>query len=426
MLKDKCCAPHLLPNVKPEMLSAGYWISQDDHPDELLLTRDLIVRQNELNIQKKLINDLESAIFDQKIQDELNQTAWDQMQAILADLKTKQLYNSDGSVFTKSLYQDIIHDFPSQIEAFDSLFIGKFAVFSTFSNEKMVPSSLSLTEKPFDSEFDYLQNNGHDAGTLTYAFCFSKNKKYIYQINGSSSGWVSTNNYFFPNNIQSLIRRSFITIDNAYADVWANPEQTQFLGKVRMGSRYILADQYHDTCFPVFFPGPNRMITVYIPKKDAIPGVKLLTTRSLLTDAFKWLNQPYGWGDTHQFVDCSKMIQLLFSIYGLKLPRNGGSQAQISENLLTDTSQKEKQIIETGRPGLTLLRFPGHIMLYIGQDNHKPYVLHALYFYKEKRNEEQYSRMTNRVVISDLSLGENTDKLSLLERISHAINTGNV
>ena len=55
------------------------------------------------------------------------------------------------------------------------------------------------------------------------------------------------------------------------------------------------------------------------------------------------------------------------------------------ENL--DVNQKEKQLIEHGIPGLSLIRLPGHIMLYVGTKEDKAYAFHSLWGLKTKADD---------------------------------------
>jgi len=96
------------------------------------------------------------------------------------------------------------------------------------------------------------------------------------------------------------------------------------------------------------------------------------------------LGRPYGWGGMFENRDCSALIQDLYALFGLAMPRNSRAQARAGrvielENLSVE--QKEKQILKHGVPLLTIVNMPGHVMLYLGPDpvSGRPVVLHSIW-----------------------------------------------
>ncbi len=126
------------------------------------------------------------------------------------------------------------------------------------------------------------------------------------------------------------------------------------------------------------------------------------------------LNQPYGWGDMYGEQDCSRFLQMVFATVGITLPRDSKDQAQVS-NSAVDFDKKSddgtKIVAITKAPAAnTLLAMKGHIMLYLGTVDGKPYAIH----------DTTVSAM-DRVIISDLSLGQGSPKGSLLRRLTRTV-----
>ena len=125
--------------------------------------------------------------------------------------------------------------------------------------------------------------------------------------------------------------------------------------------------------------------------------------------------------------DCSRFLCEIFSTVGIKLPRNSSWQAdagKVVAEFTSDMSDEEKLaiIMREGIPGVTLLRMPGHIMLYLGTYNEKPYVIHSIWAYREHIRTRDIIRLINKTAVSDLSPGEGTKKGSLLRRITKMTN----
>ena len=107
--------------------------------------------------------------------------------------------------------------------------------------------------------------------------------------------------------------------------------------------------------------------------RPATARLVVLTRRAVLTDAFAYLGQRYGWGDREGGRDCSRYLMDLFAGLGLEIPRHTSDQAIAGSyvvDVAPDLSEPERQRLldEHLRRGVVLLHFPGHIMLYLGRD----------------------------------------------------------
>ncbi|MGB1274494.1 MAG: NlpC/P60 family protein, partial [Nannocystaceae bacterium] len=108
-----------------------------------------------------------------------------------------------------------------------------------------------------------------------------------------------------------------------------------------------------------------------------------LTRRTFLTDAFAYLDQPYGWGGYKGGRDCSRFLMDLFAGFGLQLPRHSSHQAVSGPRVIdvpehASRQQRLRILDEAERGGIALMHFPGHIMLYLGRDESGvPMALHS-------------------------------------------------
>ncbi len=62
---------------------------------------------------------------------------------------------------------------------------------------------------------------------------------------------------------------------------------------------------------------------------------------------------------------------------------------------------------------------PGHIMLYVGEYENNYYVIHNKWSYKRSNGEKEEEVFIKRTLVSDMNLGETSQKGSLLNKLSY-------
>ena len=143
------------------------------------------------------------------------------------------------------------------------------------------------------------------------------------------------------------------------------------------------------------------------------------------------LGQSYGWGGMYENRDCSALLQDLFRMYGIFLPRNSAQQKSFKEPVSLEGLAREKKldkIVEKGRPLLSILYMPGHVMLYLGKDpgSNKPVVYHSMWGLRTSRvwHSEPGRHIIGRTVITSLEPGRELRNLArpeglLINRVTH-------
>lgn len=178
-----------------------------------------------------------------------------------------------------------------------------------------------------------------------------------------------------------------------------------------------------------------------------------LTRRAFLNAAFDRMGTPYGWGGQDGGLDCSNLVMDLFASFGLQLPRTSEAQSRAGSFSIdmrsVNADQQRRWWLETAQQrGIVLLHFPGHIGVYLGtNDSGTPMMLHALADYAQAcpqrlASNAQFAKQApvgptataptsplstdapefttvhvDRVTVSDLELGRDTPRQSLLQRL---------
>jgi hypothetical protein len=206
--------------------------------------------------------------------------------------------------------------------------------------------------------------------------------------------------------------------------------QSAFIAK--MGDSFPLLDLPRDT------PKTNPGYIISIPSRedngdltlrkgyirsdeDVYRGALPFTQENIALQAFKMLGHPYGWGDREGGRDCSGFIMDLFKTFRILMPRNSNEQARIGMDLgfVDGKAIKEKQsLLEQAPPLATTLRSPSHIMLYLGKDKGRYYVIHSIWGIQRHGVTGPKIEKIGRVVVSDLDLGKKGPSGSLLDRVT--------
>lgn len=117
---------------------------------------------------------------------------------------------------------------------------------------------------------------------------------------------------------------------------------------------------------------------VRIPKQDAYVGYIPYTQKAILSQAEKFINEPYGWGGMNGFRDCSSLVMDIYRSMGINLKRNTDQQETmypLNTSLIGMTETQKSETLQKLPPG-SLIFMDGHVMLYIGFIDGAHYILH--------------------------------------------------
>jgi len=408
------------------MKTAGFWISRHPSPDALIMNPEAIARFN-----SRLCNDnkLTKDIFD-IIQEQRTQTLSDDLEKIFEDIRSKDYYTAADVRDDEDFMDDVKGNM--NLSGVVTGVAPRYGLVVHFAPQRFLPTNEGLYEHEKDYDFDQLQNSGLDVGTPVAVIHTSEDGLWYYVMTDISDGWVEAKNIALGDvdQVKEFAQdKNFVVVIRPKADIFGNESMTDYNGYLRMGMRLPLSSVGvgHVT---VKVPAMDADGTLairegYMNAEDVNIGFLAFSARNIYRQALMMLNEPYGWGDMHGEQDCSRFLQMVFATVGIVLPRDSKDQAQVSSSPVnfdkksTDTA-KIASLVKTPA-AISLLAMKGHILLYLGAVNGKPYVIHETTSYKQMKDKKEITYSFNKVMISDLSLGQGSSKGSLLRRLTRIV-----
>ncbi len=418
-------APTVLPSTRREMKTAGFWVSLNRNPDRVVLDEAAVKRLNAfIRDELKSVKDL-SLVPAQYSGADLRRELNDK----ISELGQKGYFLEDGRAAQEDFFADVRRK--SDLESIPEKINVSYGVIVHFADQRFLPTEKGLTAQAGDVDFDELQNSDLDVSTPVVVLHKSADGQWLYTLSDISGGWVRSENialYSREEFNRFLKPKRFAVVTGAKVDIFLDSRHREYYDYVRMGARLVHHGRLNKISVEVELPtraqdGKLKVVKGYVPGDvwTGRQGYLLFSVRTILTQAFKLLNEPYGWGGMNGEQDCSRFLQEVFATVGIHLPRDSKEQAKVGRLLgefNDETTDFDKlKVLRQAQGGTTILPLKGHIMLYLGMVDNRPYAIHALWAYREDNNGEDRIRVINRVAVTDLYLGEGSKKGSLLHRL---------
>lgn len=207
----------------------------------------------------------------------------------------------------------------------------------------------------------------------------SKDKKWLFVKMYNYEGWVQKEDVAYTSfNILNLLinNHNFIVITEPKAYLkYSNRE-------LDMGCTFPLLKKNNEY-FTVLCPQKRADNSLYftfgyIPIEHGSINYLPYTQKNTLSQAYKFIDEPYGWGGMNGYRDCSALVMDIYRSMGIKLKRNTDQQEIMSPiNIsVSEISESDKRKQLKTLPAGSLIFMNGHVMLYIGEYENTHYILH--------------------------------------------------
>ncbi|MGR3980962.1 NlpC/P60 family protein [Pseudoalteromonas sp. 1181_04] len=113
---------------------------------------------------------------------------------------------------------------------------------------------------------------------------------------------------------------------------------------------------------------------------DVHLGYLPYTQQHLIKQGFKFLGERYGWGHDYNGRDCTGFVGEIYKSFGLLMPRNSGQQGKgeygTNHRFDKTSNESDKLAVVNNMQVGDLIYIPGHVMMYLGEQDGQPYVIH--------------------------------------------------
>lgn len=288
----------------------------------------------------------------------------------------------------------------------------RHGVFVRRTNLRTLPTAEGLFSSPGDSIFDVLQETAVDPSEAALILYESTAGDFYYVQTRNYRGWARAADIALaaPDEWRRYAAppRFLVVVAHRFS-LMAGEEQVLY----QMGAKLPIVSQSagaYEVLVPARTPAgalTQRTIRISADAAALHEGFLPYTRNQILQQSFRFLGEPYGWGGLADSVDCSSFIAAVYRTVGVELPRNADEQEQTAGVFMPLdglTEVRRSELLHGLRPGDALF-FDGHTMLYLGEADGAPYVIHALGSHTRHFAGGGIEKIrTMRVVVSDLSL----------------------
>lgn len=379
--------------VGAAQLTPAFWIGLQAQPDRRILTRAQIDAQNAKLFQ------LDPSMHDLAALPATLPRA--QVAAWIGHLSKRPahaLYDERGQPVPAAALDRIRNDLaldsiPAQVPVRYGLVV-KRAALRTF------PTTLRVFSSDDDHDIDRFQESAEFPGTPVAIVHVSRDGEWLFVVSPRYAAW--TQKQYVAEGARDTVlayaaKAPYRVVTGASVRTVFTPEQPAVSQlQLDMGTRVpLLTTLTPDQ--PVNGQTPYAAYTLQLPihkadgslalvpallqkNKDSASDYLPLTPRNLISQAFKFLGERYGWGDSYDGRDCSGFVSDVYRSFGVQMPRNTGDQAKspaLEHRLFTaaDGHAERLQAAMQLQPG-DLVYIPGHVMMVLGQWRGQPWVIH--------------------------------------------------
>lgn len=414
-----------MPDITPDMNTAGFWISRAESPDKVIMSPDEIKNFNALIAKDS--HTVAVSDYDDNVSGEFINKS---IQALYTYISARTLYDASLHVISHEDIHGVMSGYFLKTPDNNTLYPIRFGIITENTHQRVLPTSRVMGREADSGRFDRIQMAALYIGTP--AAILWEAGGWYYVRTPVTVGWVSKGSLALCSREEArrweYPAEPYVVTDYK-ASVYADSAMRQYITWLPLGAVLLATDtgEVGVALLPsADADGMLRYDLVHMDTKSVHKGYLPYTSANMIELAFRMLHAPYGWGGMFGEQDCSGLVRQVFGAVGINMPRNSVVQGQIGEPIYSKKKYPNipprQALVFFGIPGASLIQFPGHIMLYIGKINGEPYVIHSLWSFDDYSAGAPVQRIPARVAVSNMRLGSHSKSGSYIDRASNIRN----
>ena len=289
---------------------------------------------------------------------------------------------------------------------------------------RALPAAERIAAQPDDRYDDLLQLTAVPPCEPLAVFCASADGRYYFAAAYFHMGWIAAEEVGLCGTADwsAARRKDFLRVTGSAVTLCADPYEPRVSERrFPMGTRLPLAapvgtvcalrHRMSYDCCCVLVPvrgadGGLEWVEALVPcSADVNAGDLPYTDGAAVELAQKTRGEVYGWGGLFGARDCSALVGDVYRCFGFRLPRNSGDLAHLPRGIsLEGLSEEEKRKRLRALPAGVILYFPGHVMLWLGEENGCPLCLSAAGNFLPEGSAGGAPRAVNTVAVTSLDV----------------------
>lgn len=378
--------------VQESYLSASYWLNKVNNTEQLMSAANIKVFNQQLIDNNIFITDPLST------PEHLSKKALTALIASISKKPNSARFFKNGQLVTDKDYQRYITNLNKQNILENNKV--SYGLVVKRSSLRTFPTEDKVYKQGSDHDLDRFQETALFPADVVAILHQSKDKHWFLVQSYNYVAWLPVDAVAIGN--KTVIKK--YKASSNYIVVTGNKAFTNFVPdsaeisqlQLDMGVKLPLAkrseykNQVHGqnpyASYVVKLPSRNKQgklkfsLALIARNQDVHTAYLPLTYKNIIKQAFKFLGERYGWGHDYNGRDCSGFIGEIYKSFGLIMPRNTAQQGKshygynqfFSKQTTTAEKQQDLQKLAVG----DLIYIPGHVMMLIGYERGKPYVIH--------------------------------------------------